>query len=141
MEIQVKVEASAVAVLSIEGRLIAGTGAATLMHAVDAILEQGYQNIVLDMWRVEKVDCAGIGQLVNCYHKTRQRGGALKLARAGRQLRMLLALFGLEAVLENFESVRDAVACVTDMPAQAASGLNRISRPDAARRPVGFAVS
>jgi anti-sigma B factor antagonist len=141
MNIQVKVEASVVAVLALEGRLIAGAGAATLMHAVEAILERGYVNIVLDLRRVEKIDCSGIGQLVNCYHKTGQRGGYLMLAHADPRLRKLLEMFRLDSVLEMYESERDAVASVSGSPSRAPEAPGRTPRNGASRRAFRYGLS
>lgn len=110
MRIEVKSNGSSVVVLGLNGRLTAGSGVACLRDALDKILERDTKHVVLNMSRVDRVDCAGIGQLVASYSRIRTRGGGLKLAAADRRLRSLLELFRLDSVLEVWESEQSAVA-------------------------------
>lgn len=119
MRIQAR-KAASVTVLDLDGRLTAGRGAACLTETVDTLLGQGFAKIILNMEHVDLADCAGIGQLVNCYCKTQKQGGGLKLVHVDRRLGDLLRLFRLESLLEVFETERAALASL-------AAGYVRVS--------------
>jgi anti-anti-sigma factor len=111
MRIQVR-KGFSVAVLEMEGRFTAGQGVECLKREVDAILGQGVANIILNMSQVELIDCAGIGQLVQCYNKSREQGGSLKLVKLQWRLGQLLRMFRLDSQLEVFDTETAAVAAI-----------------------------
>ncbi len=133
MRIQAKTNGSAIAVLDLDGRLTAGLGVARLREKVNTLLDEGFNNVVLNMRCVDLVDCAGIGLLANCYSKTRKKGGSLKLVEADHRLRHLLEVFGLESHLEVCESERRAVENLVVTPSRAPARHPAPVRPRADR--------
>jgi len=113
MRIEVRTNRSSVAVVDLAGKLTAGAAIACLHDNVGDLLRRNFTNIVLNMQSVDLVDCAGIGQMVNCLCQAREQGGNLKLVHAHRRLRELLVLFRLESVLETLESEQAAIASIT----------------------------
>ena len=110
MRIEIRTNGSGVAVVALAGRLTAGPAIACLREQVDDLLRRNLTNIVLNLERVDLVDCAGIGQMIHCLCKARQQGGGLKLGYVHQPLQELLVLFRLESVLETFESEQAAIA-------------------------------
>lgn len=110
MRIQSRPSGSMAAVVELAGKLTAGPAVVCLCQQVDDLLRRNLTSIVLNMQSVELVDCAGIGQLVNCFCKAREQGGRLKLAHVRKSLHELLVLFRLEYLLETSEAERVATA-------------------------------
>jgi len=120
MTIEVRTNRLSVAVINLAGRLTAGIAAACFHDQVDELLRLNFTKIVLNMERLDLIDCAGIGQIVNCLCKVRTQGGGLRLVHVDRRFRELLALLNLASVLEIFESEQAAVSSLigidTDAP-------------------------
>jgi anti-anti-sigma factor len=106
---------SNVAVARLVGRLIAGVAAVCFQDQVDELLRLNFTRIVLNMERLDLIDCAGLGQIVNCLCKVRRQGGGLRLVHVGRRFREMLALLRLESVLEILESEQAAVSSLASI--------------------------
>jgi anti-sigma B factor antagonist len=113
MTIEIRANGSSVAIVDLAGRLTAGFAIACLHDQVDDLLRRNFAKIVLNMRRVDLVDCTGIGQLISCFCKISRQGGGLKLVHVDRRLHALLALFRVESVLETFESEQAAINSLT----------------------------
>jgi|SRR5262249_45131348 len=119
MTIEVRTNGLNIAVASLVGRLTAGVAVDCFHEQVDELLRLKFTKIVLDMERVDLLDCAGIGQIVNCLCKVRMQGGGLRLVHVHRRFRELLALLRLDSVLEVFESEQAAVTSLARIHADA----------------------
>lgn len=58
--------------------------------------ETGSIDVVIDLSRLEFIDCAGLHQLVEADRRARSRGGRLTLVRGPNKVHRLFALTGLE---------------------------------------------
>lgn len=96
-----------VTVLRCYGRLVHGDGADALRQAAMA---QDEDHIVLDLSRVEVIDAAGLGVLVELANWARNRGGAIQLLNPSPRVREVLETTGLNSVLEIITHDRRAVA-------------------------------
>jgi anti-sigma B factor antagonist len=93
------------------------TGDITLNHGgdvqvkdkVQSLLQQDQKKIVLDLGEVAYVDSAGLGQLVQAYATTKNKGGSLKLINLGKKLRDLLVVTKLLTVFDCYDSEAEAV--------------------------------
>jgi anti-sigma B factor antagonist len=125
MGITVREEAN-VRILELAGEFALGGGG--LAHPLDlrgnrlqdlsatlhGLLEQGCQRIVLDLGKVPFLDSAGLGELVACQKRTRQKGGDVRLLRPTRRVRDLFELTELTRVFLIFEDEREALASFRD---------------------------
>ena len=59
------------------------------------------------------MDSAGLGELVQAYATTKNRGGALKLLNVTKRLRDLLVVTKLLTVFETFDSEASALTSLT----------------------------
>ena len=68
--------------------------------------ETGSTDLVIDLTRLEFIDCAGLHQLVEAGRRARSRGGRLTLVRGPLKVHRLFVLTGLE---REFQFVPHAV--------------------------------
>jgi len=100
-----------VAVIKVTGDITLNKGGDVLLKdKVQSLLQQGQKNLVIDLSGVSYVDSAGLGELVQAYATTKNRGGALKLLSVTKRLRDLLVVTKLLTVFETFDSEADALA-------------------------------
>jgi len=100
-----------VAVIKVTGDITLNKGGDVLLKdKVQSLLQQGQKNLVIDLSGVSYVDSAGLGELVQAYATTKNRGGALKLLNVTKRLRDLLVVTKLLTVFDAYDSEADALA-------------------------------
>jgi len=98
-----------VIVVHCEGRIVYRDEANALSRvAVEAL--QSAQEVVLDLEGVERIDSAGLGELVFVYVSAEGFGNTVKLAGPSPRVRELLDLTNLSSVFEIYPSVTAALA-------------------------------
>ena len=100
-----------VAVVKITGDITLNKGGDVLLKdKVQSLLQQNQKNILLDMSGVSYVDSAGLGELVQAYATTKNRGGALKLVAVTKRLKDLLVVTKLLTVFDTYDSEAEGLA-------------------------------
>ena len=100
-----------VAVIAVTGDITLNKGGdVALRDKVRSLLQQGQTKLVIDLGNVSFVDSAGLGELVQAYATTKNKGGVLKLARTTKRLKDLLTVTKLVTVFDTYDSEADAVA-------------------------------
>jgi anti-sigma B factor antagonist len=100
-----------VAVISVDGDITLNKGGDVLLKdKVQSLIQQGTKNIVIDLSRVAYVDSAGLGQLVQAYATTKNKGGALKLVNVTKKLKDLLVVTKLLTVFDTFDDEKSALS-------------------------------
>ena len=79
-------------------------------QAVNALLDEGRKNIILNLGGVSYMDSAGIGELVACYKRAREKGVALKLLNPNGKVQDLLILTKLQEIFDIYRDEREALA-------------------------------
>lgn len=103
--------AGSVAIVKVTGDITLNKGGDVLLKdKVQSLLQQGHKNVLIDLGGVSYVDSAGLGELVQAYATTKNRGGALKLLSVTKRLRDLLVVTKLLTVFDTFDSEADAIA-------------------------------
>jgi anti-sigma B factor antagonist len=77
---------------------------------VQSLLQQGHKSILVDLGGVAYVDSAGLGELVQAFVTTKNKGGVLKLSNVTKKLNDLLVVTRLVTVFETFDSEAKALA-------------------------------
>jgi anti-anti-sigma factor len=108
-----------VTILQIKGQLILDEGDMPLRKDIDALVEHGHVNLVLDLQDVSRLDSAGIGTLVNSYLTTHRHGGDMKLLHVPPRANRLLTMTRLASVFEMYDS--EAAVLESFHPAQGLS--------------------
>jgi anti-sigma B factor antagonist len=100
-----------VAVITINGDITLNKGGDVLLKdKVQSLIQQGQKNIVVDLGGVSYVDSAGLGQLVQAYATTKNKGGALKLLNVTKRLKDLLVVTKLLTVFDTYDDEKAALA-------------------------------
>ena len=98
-----------VSVVDLSGKITIGEGDVILRERVSELLEGGNQNILLNLEKVSYMDSAGIGELVACYKRAKEKDGTVKLLNPTVKVFDLLQLTKLEEVFETFKDEREAL--------------------------------
>jgi len=72
-------------------------------------LDAGNHHILLNLEKVSYMDSAGIGELVACYKRSKEKGGNVKLLNPSGKVYDLLSLTKLEEVFETFKDEKEAL--------------------------------
>jgi anti-sigma B factor antagonist len=100
--------ASGVSVVELEGKLAAG-GLAPLA-TVQALLDRGVSQILLNLEGVEFMDSSGLGELVASGKAAGSRGATLKLAGLSANVKRTMDAAGLSRESHIFDDEIDALA-------------------------------
>ncbi len=108
MKVNVRSEGE-VSVVDLSGKITIGEGDVVLRETVETLLKEGRSKIVLNLARISYMDSAGIGELVACYKRSREKGGQLKLLNPSGKVYDLLQLTKLEEIFETFKDEGEAI--------------------------------
>lgn len=104
-------DAGNVAIITISGDITLNSGGDVLLKdKVQSLIQQGQKNLLIDLSRVSYVDSAGLGQLVQAYATTKNKGGSLKLVNVTKRLQDLLVVTKLLTVFDTFDDESAALA-------------------------------
>jgi anti-sigma B factor antagonist len=98
-----------VSLVDLAGKITIGAGDVQLREAVVELLEGGNRNILLNLERVSYMDSAGIGELVACYKRAKEREGIVKLVNPTGKVYDLLQLTKLEEIFDVFKDEKEAL--------------------------------
>ena len=100
-----------VAIVTVTGDITLNKGGDVLLKdKVQSLIHQGQKNLLVDLSGVSYVDSAGLGELVQAYATTKNRGGALKLLNVTKRLRDLLVVTKLLTVFDTYDNEAAALA-------------------------------
>ena len=99
-----------VTILDLKGKMTLGEGDEILKDKINSLVLQGKKKLVLNLADVPYIDSAGLGELVQAYATTKNRGGALKLLSVTKRLKDLLVVTKLLTVFDTFDAESDAIA-------------------------------
>ena len=102
-------QAGEVAVLDLSGKITIGEGDVVLRDRVHELLDAGKSKILLNLQGVTYMDSAGIGELVACYKRAREKGGSVRLLNPSGKVSDLLQLTKLEQVFDTFRDESEAL--------------------------------
>jgi anti-sigma B factor antagonist len=98
-----------VEIITLQGKITIGAGDSQLRDSILGALNDGKQNVLLDMQGVTTIDSSGIGELVGAYTTVTNRGGKLKLLHLPPKVTDLLQVTQLITVFEVYETEPDAI--------------------------------
>jgi anti-sigma B factor antagonist len=103
-----------VAIVTVTGDITLNKGGdVALKDKVRSLLQQGRTKILIDLGAVSYVDSAGLGELVQAYATTKNKGGSLKLLRTTKRLKDLLTVTKLVTVFDSYDTEAEGVASFT----------------------------
>jgi len=93
-----------IVVFDVEGEIRrTDTAQETLHTLVEAQLDRGRRNVLLNLGGVEFIDSFGVGQILASYISTQNLGGRLKLCKISHKLLLIFQITMLTKVLEIHE--------------------------------------
>ncbi|MBZ5637983.1 MAG: STAS domain-containing protein [Acidobacteriia bacterium] len=98
-----------VAVLDLSGKITIGEGDVVLRDKVHELIDAGKTQILLNLDKISYMDSAGIGELVACYKRAREKGGTVRLLKPSGKVYDLLQLTKLEEVFDTFSEEPEAL--------------------------------
>lgn len=99
-------------VVSISGRELMAGNVRNFKEAVAETLDSR-DKIVIDLGNLEFIDSVGLGALVTCLKRVRQRHGDIKLCRMSTSVQHLFHMVKLERVFQIFDSLDAALTSFT----------------------------
>jgi anti-sigma B factor antagonist len=99
-----------VKLVKLKGRLSMGPPLDRFNAAMNELLTQGQNRIVLDLEEVPTIDSSGIGMLVRHLTMAKQGGGAIRLLKPSKFTVQTLKMVGLLNLFTTFDESKDAVA-------------------------------
>lgn len=101
-----------VMLMDMRGRITLGPETEMVRSKLKALLDAGYQQIILNLGEVTYVDSVGLGTLISSYISARNAGGNLKLLHLPRGVQQLLQITRLSTVFEIYEDLSLAVKSI-----------------------------
>lgn len=98
-----------VSVMDVSGKITIGEGDVLLRNKFQELLDGGNTNILLNLEKVSYMDSAGIGELVACYKRAKEKEGVVKLLNPSGKVYDLLQLTKLEDVFDTFRDEKEAL--------------------------------
>lgn len=98
-----------ISIIDLSGRITIGEGDVIMREKVTEVVDQGQSNIILNLTKVTYMDSAGIGELVACLKRVKEKGGVIKLLNASGKVYDLLQLTKLEDVFESYKDEKEAI--------------------------------
>ena len=99
-----------VLIIDVEGKFILGDGDTDFKKSVDAFIEQGNKNILLNLAKVPYLDSAGLGEIIRCFTALRRSGGEFKLLSPNQRIIDLLSITKLLNVFDWYDDESSALA-------------------------------
>ena len=99
----------AVCVLEISGKLSGGENYNLLSNKVVEFLNKGHILFILNLKDVNNADSTGIGELIVCLKRVKEKGGEIKIAAPSQKIANLLHITNLESIFEIHQSERSAL--------------------------------
>ena len=108
MEIQIREEGK-VQILACQGRMDAQVSD-LLKERIQELLDKGAKELVLDLEGLEFLDSSGLGALVACLRRIKEKKGEIKLAGLRPEVRSIFDITRVSRLFHICEKVADAVA-------------------------------
>ena len=98
-----------VSVVDLSGKITIGEGDVVLRERVQELLDADEKSVLLNLEKVGYMDSAGIGELVACFKRAKEKGGVVKLLNPSGKVYDLLQLTKLEEVFETYRDEKEAL--------------------------------
>jgi anti-sigma B factor antagonist len=97
-------------ILDVKGNLVAGDGDETIHEEIETLIEDGWQKILINLSKVDRLDSSGVGELVAGWKLARRLDADLRLLRLGDRARHTLSLAQILPLLHVYEDEATALA-------------------------------
>ena len=105
-------ESGNVGIIMVRGRLDPTGPQDPLETAVNAMVEKGRTNILMDLRSVSYISSTGIGSLIKAYRSVLRKKGHVKLLNPSQCVRNILSISKLDGMFEVYTDEQQALASV-----------------------------
>lgn len=120
MEINVRKE-DGVTLIGVEGAMVMQNEGFPIMKRVVKELKSGQRRFVIDLGKVEKMDSAGVGELVAINVAVKEKGGRFHMANFDEKIGKIIQMALIHKLIPTFETQKEAIAAFGDDGAAAAA--------------------
>ena len=103
-------EVSSITVISLEGSVLGGPDAASLIDELRKLADKKKKKVVVDLSGVQSMNSSGLAMLIEALKTMKDAKGHFKIAGASRKIESLMAMTRLTTIFELYPSVQKAVA-------------------------------
>ena len=103
-------ESGNVGIIMVRGRLDPTGTTDPLEAAVNALVEKGRTNILMDLRSVSYISSTGIGSIIKAYRAVMKRKGKVKLLNPSQSVKHILSISKLDGVFEIYTDERKALS-------------------------------
>ena len=79
------------------------------LEAIDALLDAGQTNILVNLSNVSYIDSSGLGSIFDGYRKTIAKNGNLKLSNTNKDVKRVLEITKISKKIEIYDTEEEAV--------------------------------
>src|SRR5207253_10234007 len=121
-----------VTILDMDGNIRIGGANVALQKALRSLVDEGRNQIVLNLARVAYIDSSGLGELISGHVTLSKKGGQIKLLHLTQRLHELMTITKLITIFEVYDDeseavdsfkLRDAIAVATSPRGNAKSAI------------------
>jgi anti-sigma B factor antagonist len=102
-------EENGVMIVEPKGKIMGGPESTALHDLLHDLIDQGKNNVVIDLGKVDWMNSTGLGLLISGLTTLRKSGGELKLANVTDKIQSLLTITKLVTIFKSYDSVDEAV--------------------------------
>ncbi|HAR62442.1 MAG: hypothetical protein DKM50_07300 [Candidatus Margulisiibacteriota bacterium] len=79
------------------------------LEAIDALLDSGQNNIIVNLSNVSYIDSSGLGSIFDGYRKTIAKNGNLKLSNTNKDVKRVLEITKISKKIDIFDTEDEAL--------------------------------
>lgn len=103
-----------VAIVDLQGKLVAGVGDRQLREVVNRLLAEDKKKILLNLSKVSSIDSSGVGELVASLRIAERFGARLKILRAGDRADRVLQMSRILPLFQVYDDEPAAIGAFSE---------------------------
>jgi anti-anti-sigma factor len=103
-----------VTIISVEGSMVMADEGFPIMKRVVKELKTGQKYFVIDLGKVEKMDSAGVGELVAINVAVKEKGGKFHMANFDEKIGKIIQMALIHKLIPTFDTQKDALAALEE---------------------------
>ena len=100
-------------VFELDGKIMGGSESLPLCNRLLELIKSGKINILLDLNKVKWINSAGVGMLIACVKKLREKGGDLHFAGLHGRVEYYFKISKIDTVLKIYKNQDDAIRIIS----------------------------
>jgi len=119
-----------VTVLDMDGNIRISGNNVALQKAIRSLVDEGRNQIVLNLARVTYIDSSGLGELISSHVTLTNRGGQIKLLNLTQRLQELMTITKLLPIFDVYGNEPEALDSFTTNDVIAVAAAPRVTNAD-----------